>query len=55
MALSFCLWLALSWLIRRLRLPTPVLVAAPLSWIVAWFCIRAVPLVLHEIGSWSMH
>jgi hypothetical protein len=53
--LAFGLWLALSWLIRRLRLPTPVLVAAPLSWIVAWLFIRAVPLVLHEIGSWPMH
>ena len=54
-ALSFCLWLALSWLIRRLRLPTSVLIAAPLSWIVAWLFIRAVPMVLHEIGSWPMH
>jgi hypothetical protein len=54
-ALSFCLWLALSWLIRRLRLSTFVLVAAPLSWIVAWLCIRAVRLVLREIGSWPMH
>jgi Mg/Co/Ni transporter MgtE len=54
-ALAFGLWLALSWLIRRLRLPTPVLVTATLSWIVAWLFIRAVPMVLHEIGSWPMH
>jgi hypothetical protein len=54
-ALAFCLWLALSWLIRRLRLPTPPLVAATLSWIVAWLFIQAVPALLHEIGSWPMH
>jgi hypothetical protein len=54
-ALAFGLWLALSWLIRRLRLPTPVLVTATLSWIVAWLFIRAVPMVLHEIGPWPRH
>jgi hypothetical protein len=54
-ALAFCLWLALSWIIRRLQVPKPVLVAATLSWIVAWLFIRAVPMVLHEIGSWPMH
>ncbi len=53
-ALAFCLWLALSWLIRRLHVPKPVLVAATLSWIVAWLFLRAVPVVLHEIGSWPM-
>lgn len=52
--LAFCLWLALSGLIRRLRVPKPVLVAATLSWIVARLFIWAVPLVLHEMGSWSM-
>jgi hypothetical protein len=54
-ALAFCLWLALSSLIRQLEVPKPVLVAATLSWIVAWLFIRAVPVVLHEIGSWPMH
>ena len=34
---------------------TPPLVAATLSWIVAWLCIQAVPIVLHGIGSWPMH
>ena len=43
MALAFGLWLALSWLIRRLRLPTPVLVTATLSWIVAWLFILEIP------------
>ena len=54
-ALAFGLWLGLSWLIQRLRLPTPAAVAATVSWIVAWLCIHAVPLVLHEIGSWPVH
>ena len=54
-ALAFCLWLTLSWLVGWLRMPTPVLVTATLSWIVAWLFIRAVPMVLHEIGSWPMH
>ena len=52
--LAFGLWLALSWIIRRLRVPTPPLVAETLSWIVAWLCIQAVPIVLHGIGSWPM-
>ncbi len=53
-ALAFCLWLALSWLISRLRVPKPVLVAATLSWIVAWLFIWAVPIVLHDISSWPV-
>jgi hypothetical protein len=53
--LAFCLWLALSWLVGWLQVPTPVLVTATLSWIVAWLFIRAVPMVLHEIGSWPIH
>jgi hypothetical protein len=52
---AFGLWLALSWIVRRLRVPAPPLVAATLSWIVAWLCIQALPIVLHEIGSWPMH
>ena len=53
-AFAFCLWLILSWLIGRLHVPKPALVAAPLSWIVAWLFIWGVPIVLHEIGSWPM-
>jgi hypothetical protein len=51
-ALALCLWLALFWLIRRLNVPEPILVAATLSWLVAWLFIRVVPILLHEIGSW---
>ena len=42
------------WLIRRLRLPTPVLIAATLSWIVAWLFIWAVPRALPEVWFWSI-
>jgi hypothetical protein len=53
-ALAFCIWLVLSELIRRLQVPSPVLVAATLSWIVARLFIWAIPLILHEVGSWSI-
>ena len=53
-ALAFCIWLVLSKLLRRLPVPSPVLVAATLSWIVARLFIWAVPLILHEVGSWSI-
>ena len=51
----------LIWVALRVWLPgssvrgTPVLLTATLSWIVAWLCIQAVPIVLHELGSWPMH
>lgn len=41
--LTFCFWLVLTLLIRRLQVPSPVLVAAALSWFVAWLFIWAVP------------
>ena len=53
-ALAFCLWLVLSAIVRRLRVPSPVLVAATLSWIVAGLIIWAAPIVLHEISSWPI-
>ena len=52
--LAFALWLALSDFIRRLQVPNPVLVAAPLSWLVARLFIWALPILLHEIETWSM-
>ena len=50
--LAFCLWLLLSWAIRRFHVHEPILVTATLSWVVARLCIWAAPLVLHELGSW---
>jgi len=52
--LAFCFWLVLTLLIRRLQVPSPVLVAATLSWFVAWLFIWAVPRALHEVWSWSI-
>lgn len=52
--LAFCFWLVLTLLIRRLRVPSPVLVAASLSWFVAWLFMWAVPRALHEVVlAWS--
>lgn len=52
--LAFCFWLLLTLLIRRLQVPSPVLVAAALSWIVAWLFIWAVPRALPEVWFWSI-
>jgi len=52
--LAFCFWLVLNLLIRRLQIPSPVLVAATLSWFVAWPFIWAVPRVLHEVWLCSI-
>ena len=51
---AFCVWLVLRLLIRRLHIQSPVLVAAPLSWFVAWLFIWAVPRALHEMWFWSI-
>jgi len=50
--LAFCFWLLLSWLIRPLHAPELNVVAAALSWVVARLFIWAIPIVLHELGSW---
>ena len=52
--LAFCFWLVLTLLIRRLQVPSPVLIAATLSWIVAWLFIWAVPVALHEVWLLSI-
>jgi len=52
--LAFCFWLVLNLLIRRLQVPSPVLVAATLSWFVAWLSIWAVRRTLHEVWSCSI-
>jgi hypothetical protein len=52
--LAFCFWLVLTLLIRRLQVPSPVLVAATLSWFVAWLFIWVVPRALHEVWFWSI-
>lgn len=52
--LAFCVWLVLTQLVRRLQVPNPILVAATLSWIVAWLFIWSVPMVLHDVSSWAL-
>ena len=52
--LAFCFWLVLTLLTRRLQVPSPVLVAATLSWLVAWLFIWAVPRALHEVWFCSI-
>ena len=52
--LASCFWLVLTLLTRRLQVPSPVLVAATLSWLVAWLFIWAVPRALHEVWFCSI-
>jgi len=52
--LAFCFWLVLTLLIRRLQVPSPVLVAATLSWIVAWLLIWAAPRALPDLWFWPI-
>jgi len=51
--LAFCFWLALRLLVYRLRMPSAGLVAATLSWLIAWLVIWAAPTVLRELLTWS--
>ncbi|HEY7204977.1 MAG TPA: hypothetical protein VIA61_11805 [Methylomirabilota bacterium] len=51
--LAFCFWIALRLLVYRLRMPSAGLVAATLSWLIAWLVIWAAPTVLHELLTWS--
>jgi hypothetical protein len=51
--LAFCFWMALRLLVSRLRMPSPWLVAATLSWLIAGLVIWAAPTVLHELLTWS--
>jgi hypothetical protein len=54
-AVAFGLWFLLCALIRWLRVPEPVLVAAALSWLVARVFIWAVAIVLREFIPWAGH
>lgn len=51
--LAFCFWIALRLLIHRLRMPSAGLVAATLSWLIAWLVISVAPTVVHELVTWS--
>ena len=53
-ALAFCLWLLLSQPIQRLQIPGPVVVSAALSWLVARLFIWGIPVLLHQITSWTL-
>jgi hypothetical protein len=54
MTVAFLLWLALSDVARRLRVPRPALVAASLSWIIARLFIWAISILLQQVDRWFM-
>lgn len=50
--LAFLLWLLLSVLGQRLRIPHAALVTAPLSWIVARAVLAVLPAIIHHMELW---
>ena len=50
--LAFLLWLLLTPLFQRLRMPHSVLITASLSWIVARLVMSMLPLAVHQVGLW---
>jgi hypothetical protein len=50
--LAFLLWLLLSMLGQRLRIPHVVFVTAPLSWIVARVFLSVLPAIIHHMELW---
>jgi hypothetical protein len=53
--LAFLLWLLLSTLGHRLRIPHAVFITAPLSWIVARVFLSVLPAIIHHMGLWFGH
>jgi hypothetical protein len=51
-ALAFVLWVAFAAIIRRLRIPHSVAVAAALSWVIARLCLWAIPVVVEQMQVW---
>jgi hypothetical protein len=50
--LAFLLWLLLTLLVQRLRVPHAVLVTATLSWIVARVFLTMLPAIIHHMEQW---
>jgi hypothetical protein len=50
--LAFLLWLLLSVLGQRLRIPHVVFITAPLSWIVARVFLSVLPAIIHHMELW---
>lgn len=50
--LAFLLWLLLTRLVQRLRVPHAVLVTATLSWIVARVFLTMLPAIIHHMEQW---
>jgi hypothetical protein len=49
---AFLLWLLLSMLGQRLRIPNAVFITAPLSWIVARVFLSVLPAIIHHMELW---
>ncbi len=50
--LAFVLWLLLSLLVQRLRVPHSVLITATLSWIVARVFLTMLPAIIQHVELW---
>jgi hypothetical protein len=50
--LAFLLWLVLTLLVQRFRVPHAVLVTATLSWIVARVFLTMLPAIIHHMEQW---
>jgi len=50
--LAFLLWLLLTLLVQRFRMPHSVLLTATLSWIVARLVLTVLPAVIHHMELW---
>jgi hypothetical protein len=50
--LAFFLWLLLTLLVQRFRMPHSVLLTATLSWIVARLFLTVLPAIIHHMELW---
>ncbi len=50
--LAFFLWLLLTLLVGRFRMPHSALVIATLSWIVARVFLTMLPAIIHHVETW---
>ena len=50
--LAFLLWLSLTLLLQRFRMPHSIVITASLSWIVSRLFLSLLPAVIHHVGLW---
>ena len=50
--LAFLLWVLLTLLVQRFRMPHSIVITASLSWIVTRLFLSLLPTVIHHVGLW---